>query len=134
MQKKMSVIATATIQIVQKGSVVSMSDGLKNANGDNADVVQWQNTSFPSWLRESDSPHPLINNMSEIKEGTVKFFNDSKGFGFIIPEEGDEDLFVYRNNINKNEKGLRTLVNNQRVEFEVEEGKKGLIAVNVTPK
>ena len=134
MQKKMSVIATAIIQIVQKGSVVSMSDGLKNANGDNADVVQWQNTSFPSWLRESDSPHPLINNMSEIKEGTVKFFNDSKGFGFIIPEEGDEDLFVYRNNINKNEKGLRTLVNNQRVEFEVEEGKKGLIAVNVTPK
>ena len=72
--------------------------------------------------------------MSEIKEGTVKFFNDSKGFGFIIPEEGDEDLFVYRNNINKNEKGLRTLVDNQRVEFEVEEGKKGLIAVNVTPK
>ena len=41
MQKKMSVIATAIIQIVQKGSVVSMSDGLKNANGDNADVVQW---------------------------------------------------------------------------------------------
>ena len=72
--------------------------------------------------------------MSEIKEGTVKFFNDSKGFGFIIPEEGDEDLFVYRNNINKNEKGLRTLVNNQRVEFEVEEGGKGLTAVNVTPK
>ena len=72
--------------------------------------------------------------MSEIKEGTVKFFNDSKGFGFIIPEEGDEDLFVYRNNINKNEKGLRTLVDNQRVEFEVEEREKGLIAVNVTPK
>ena len=72
--------------------------------------------------------------MSEIKEGTVKFFNDSKGFGFIIPEEGGEDLFVYRNNINKNEKGLRTLADNQRVEFEVEEGKKGVIAVNVTPK
>jgi len=72
--------------------------------------------------------------MSKIKQGTVKYFNDSKGFGFIIPSEGGEDLFVYRKNINKNEIGLRTLLDNQEVEFEVEENDRGLVAVNVTPK
>ena len=71
--------------------------------------------------------------MSEIKQGTVKYFNDSKGFGFIIPSEGGDDLFVYRKNINKNEIGLRTLSDNQEVSFEVEENDRGLVAVNVTP-
>ena len=72
--------------------------------------------------------------MSELKQGIVKFFNDSKGFGFIIPSEGGEELFVYRRNINKNEIGLMTLSNNQEVEFEIEENDRGLVAVNVTPK
>ena len=72
--------------------------------------------------------------MSELKQGIVKFFNDSKGFGFIIPSEGGEELFVYRRNINKNEIGLRTLLENQQVEFEVAENDRGLVAVNVTPK
>lgn len=72
--------------------------------------------------------------MGEVKQGTVKFFNDSKGFGFIIPSEGGEELFVYRNKINKNIKGLRTLSDDQKVEFEVEESDKGPIAINVTPK
>ena len=72
--------------------------------------------------------------MSEIKQGIVKFFNDSKGFGFIVPSAGGKDLFVYRSSINKNSKGLRTLIDNQEVEFEVEENEKGLVAVNVTAK
>ena len=72
--------------------------------------------------------------MGDIKQGTVKFFNDSKGFGFIIPSDGGDDLFVYRKNINKNSIGLRTLSDNQEVEFEIEENKRGPIAVNVTPK
>tara|TARA_B100000586_G_scaffold262446_1_gene230683 strand:- start:724 stop:942 length:219 start_codon:yes stop_codon:yes gene_type:complete len=72
--------------------------------------------------------------MCELKKGIVKFFNDSKGFGFIIPDEGGEDVFVYRRNINKNEKGLRTLSDNQLVEFEMEEDDKGFHAINVTPK
>ena len=71
--------------------------------------------------------------MSKIKQGTVKYFNDSKGFGFIIPSEGGDDLFVYRKNINKNEIGLRTLSDNQEVTFEVEENDRGLVAINVTP-
>ena len=72
--------------------------------------------------------------MSELKQGIVKFFNDSKGFGFIIPSEGGEELFVYRRNINKNKIGLRTLSENQEVEFEIEENDRGPVAVNVTPK
>ena len=71
--------------------------------------------------------------MSNVKQGTVKYFNDSKGFGFIIPSEGGDDVFVYRKNINKNEIGLRTLSDNQEVSFEVEENDRGLVAVNVTP-
>ena len=72
--------------------------------------------------------------MSEIKQGTVKFFDDSKGFGFIVSSEGGEDIFVYRSNINKNIKGLRTLSENQKVTFEVEENERGIVAINVTPK
>ena len=71
--------------------------------------------------------------MTDMKIGVVKFFNDSKGFGFIIPEDSDEDVFVYRRDINKNEKGLRTLLNDQKVKFEIEESNRGLKAVNVTP-
>ena len=71
--------------------------------------------------------------MADLKQGVVKFFNDSKGFGFIIPEDSDENVFVYRSDINKNEIGLRTLQNDQKVEFEIEEGDEGLKAVNVTP-
>ena len=72
--------------------------------------------------------------MSDIKQGTVKFFNDSKGFGFIVPSNGGDEIFVYRSNINKNVIGLRTLSDNQQVEFEVEENDRGLVAINVTPK
>ena len=72
--------------------------------------------------------------MGDIKQCTVKFFNDSKGFGFIIPSDGGDDLFVYRKNINKNSIGLRTLSDNQEVEFEIEENPRGPVAVNVTPK
>ena len=72
--------------------------------------------------------------MIEVRQGVVKFFDDSKGYGFIIPSDGGDDLFVYRSSINKNSKGLRTLSDNQSVEFDVEENERGHIAINVTPK
>ena len=68
-----------------------------------------------------------------MKKGIVKFFDDSKGFGFIIAEDIEGDIFVYRNGINKNEKGLRTLKDDQQVEFEIEESERGLKAINVIP-
>ena len=66
--------------------------------------------------------------MSARETGTVKWFNDSKGFGFISREIGD-DVFVHHTAVEG--EGFRSLQENQRVEFSVEQGPKGLRAVSV---
>ena len=63
--------------------------------------------------------------------GTVKWFNASKGFGFITPDGGGSDLFVHHSEIRTT--GYATLDENQKVRFEVGQGKKGPCATNVTP-
>ena len=68
--------------------------------------------------------------MSEKEIGTVKWFNDAKGFGFISRESGD-DVFVHHTSILM--EGFKTLNEEQQVEFSVEQGQKGLQAVDVTP-
>jgi CspA family cold shock protein len=62
-------------------------------------------------------------------QGSVKWFNGEKGFGFITPDEGTGDLFVHFSAIQSG--GYRTLEENQRVEFDQEQGQKGPQAVNV---
>jgi CspA family cold shock protein len=62
-------------------------------------------------------------------QGTVKWFNDKKGFGFITPDNGDKDVFVHHTAIQMD--GYKTLEEGQKVEFEVEEGPKGPQAANV---
>ena len=62
--------------------------------------------------------------------GIVKWFNSSKGYGFIAPDEG-EDLFVHFSSIHMD--GYRTLKDGQRVMFEVAHGEKGAHAINVSP-
>jgi cold shock protein len=63
--------------------------------------------------------------------GTVKWFNDSKGFGFITPDGGGEDLFAHFSAIQS--KGFKSLKEGQRVTFDVTEGPKGKQAANIQP-
>ena len=64
-------------------------------------------------------------------EGTVKWFNADKGYGFIAPAEGGDDLFVHFSEIQGS--GYKSLDENQKVNYEVGEGRKGPQAQNVTP-
>jgi cold shock protein len=67
---------------------------------------------------------------SQMATGTVKWFNDDKGFGFITPEDGGKDLFVHHSDINSD--GFRSLQEGSKVNFEVGSGDKGPKALNVT--
>jgi len=68
--------------------------------------------------------------MSETKTGTVKWFNNSKGYGFITPSTGDKDLFVHMSEIQV--EGYKTLSENQKVSFNVGDSDRGPVATNVT--
>ncbi len=63
--------------------------------------------------------------------GTVKWFSSRKGFGFIVPDDGSDDLFVHHSEIKTD--GYASLEEGQKVEFEVGQGKKGPCATNVVP-
>lgn len=64
-------------------------------------------------------------------KGTVKWFNESKGYGFIEPEGGGDDVFVHYSSIKA--EGFRTLKEGQSVNFEIQKGPKGFLATDVTP-
>lgn len=66
-----------------------------------------------------------------MSEGTVKWFSDEKGFGFITPDDGGKDRFVHHSEIQAD--GHRSLTEGQRVRFESQTGAKGPQAVGVTP-
>jgi CspA family cold shock protein len=63
-------------------------------------------------------------------EGTVKWFSNEKGYGFITPDEGGKDLFVHFSSIQGD--GYRSLTDGARVSYETEEGPKGTVATNVS--
>ena len=63
--------------------------------------------------------------------GTVKWFNDSKGFGFITPDDGGKDLFAHHSSIQGS--GFKSLKENQQVQFDVVNGPKGPAAANIKP-
>jgi cold shock protein len=60
-----------------------------------------------------------------MKEGTVKFFNNTKGFGFIRPNDSSEDIFVHQTGL------ISEIAENDKVQYDIEQGRKGLNAVNV---
>jgi CspA family cold shock protein len=68
---------------------------------------------------------------STVSTGTVKWFNSSKGYGFITPDDGSDELFVHHSEIKTT--GYASLNEGQKVEFEVSQGKKGPCATSVIP-
>ena len=70
--------------------------------------------------------------MADRVTGTVKWFNGAKGYGFIAPDDGGEDVFVHFSAIQAD--GYRNLEEGDRVEFNIEDGKKGLQATNVSKR
>ncbi len=76
-------------------------------------------------------PAQAENGITMSTQGTVKWFNSEKGFGFIAPDDGSQDVFAHYSAIQSG--GYRSLEENQRVEFEVAQGPKGLQAENIRP-
>ncbi len=66
-----------------------------------------------------------------MQQGTVKWFNDAKGFGFITPTDGSEDVFVHYSTVQGD--GFKSLAEGQKVEFEATRGPKGMQATKVLP-
>ena len=66
-----------------------------------------------------------------MRSGTVKWFDEAKGFGFIAPQDGSDDVFVHHSSIQGS--GFKSLHEGQKVEFESQRGPKGLNATRVTP-
>jgi len=72
----------------------------------------------------------LLQEIANMATGIVKWFNDSKGFGFIEQEDGGKDVFVHHSGINTT--GFKSLNEGDRVSFDIEDGQKGPAAANVT--
>jgi cold shock protein len=95
---------TVLSKVVQAPVVVALASSARSTN------IPWRENHMPS--------------------GTVKWFSNEKGYGFITPDDGGKDLFVHHSGITGN--GFRSLENGEKVSYEAESGPKGPKAVNVT--
>lgn len=88
---------------------------------------------FPLLILVRSGVCPYVNYLGifNMATGTVKWFNESKGYGFITPDDGGDDLFAHFSAIQA--KGFKTLTENQKVSFDVTTGPKGKQAANIQP-
>jgi cold shock protein len=84
-----------------------------------------------SKFKGASSTEYVSKGFGQMATGTVKWFNDAKGFGFITPDDGGEDLFAHFSEIQA--KGFKSLQENQKVSFEVKQGPKGKQASTIQP-
>src|SRR4051812_32103029 len=85
---------------------------------------------FQAWLGSTPGSSLITRSQGEsMATGTVKWFNDAKGYGFITPDDGSEDLFAHFSAINMS--GFKTLKEGQKVSFDVVQGPKGKQASNI---
>jgi cold shock protein len=110
-------------------------------------LVSFFPLSTSKFCRTTSSGHPATSNETHrlraagasrvfqeelaMPTGVVKWFNETKGFGFIKPDDGGSDVFAHYSGIKS--KGFRTLKENQRVEYQVQQGQKGPQAVEIVP-
>ena len=97
-------------------------------------IQSFCSTGFPCAIFDSDISvgvfsHYFLKGSNDMAAGTVKWFNDAKGFGFVTPDDGSEDLFAHFSAINMN--GFKTLQEGQKVTFDVTQGPKGKQASNI---
>ncbi len=84
---------------------------------------------FSELLRETNERPSDLEEYLAMATGVVKWFNNAKGYGFVTPDDGEQDVFVHFSAITMD--GYKTLKEGQRVQFEVNEGPKGLHAANL---
>ena len=106
-----------------------MNVGAPNPAAISMRIAKLLNRTRESW--GMTSIQPSRNDDMTIETGTVKWFNEGKGFGFIAPDSGGKDLFAHFKEIQGT--GFKSLSENQRVEFEVTQGQKGLQASKIRP-